>query len=112
MPLMLSLLSLCTQAASADRWAADLAAQHPRRPPRLECRYTDASRAAAEILAQRYEVLLHLGDDEKSQAELTRLLPGMGAMVPREALGALVLEVESGGEVFSSLRATLRALSA
>ena len=102
MTLMLTLLSACSGAdAGSDPWAADFVAQKPSDRLRLECRYTDASRQRAEILGEAYEMVLHMGDEDRSRAVLRT--PHANGFADA---GALWLEVEADGQTFSSLRAT------
>ncbi|MGQ9730480.1 MAG: hypothetical protein ACUVX8_04330 [Candidatus Zipacnadales bacterium] len=95
-----SLLSLCSSSV-AGPWDVDFATQRPSAALRLECRYVDAARTQAEVLAEQYRLILHLADEEKSQARLFTL----AAPNHEETIGELWLEVTSGGEVFSSARA-------
>jgi len=92
---MLTLLACPAGAATSDAWSADFAAQRPSAAQRLECRYVDASRQAALLLGDNYEVTLHLADAEKQRADLAQ----------QSQVGRLWLEAESGGVVYSSLRA-------
>jgi hypothetical protein len=103
--ILMILGTLCGAAASqhpVDPWAADFAAQRPSERLRLECRYVDVGRTQAEVLAEDYHLVLHLADEGKSRA---RVLKSRAAGRPG-LIGDLHLEVDSGGEVFSSLQAT------
>ena len=96
MLLMLSLITSLASAQDAGPWAADLAAQRPSKQLVLECGYTDASRQQAQVLAEEYLVTLHMGDTQRSRAVVT---------ADDGPEGELSLEIESGGVVYSSLRA-------
>jgi hypothetical protein len=98
---MIACLAVPSFAAASDPWAADFAAQKPSAALRLECRYTDASRVAAEVLGDTYELLLHLADADKGRAQLLNAVPAGRTGLRSE----LHLEVESGGVVYSSLHA-------
>jgi hypothetical protein len=96
-------------AKGADEvWATDFAAQPVGARPRLEARYVDATRQAAEILGERYEIALRLAGEGAGQATVSE----RDGSALREA-ARISLEVETadhasrqaGGKAFSSLRA-------